>query len=270
MAIEIEMTFAATGTPVHAEVITPERPLMSQESLADIANAIARRIGLTGHFAELYSIVKRYVHQRCFGITVDLELDDIKRRLRDPMLQEGIATFLSRKIAQLATQEREIEFEERGFKLSQTANFIWRRQHLECQRTVFNLVTVYNDLEARFAHFLDSAPDIERFASLAESYTCFRVDYLSTTGAIKFYYPDFVAVQKAQDGEVNWIIETKGREYEDVQHKDKSIEEWCQKISTQTGQTWRYLKVSQTIFDSQEEWYSYQELLEAVESDRLT
>jgi len=36
---------------------------------------------------------------------------------------------------------------------------------------------------------------------------------------LKFYYPDFVAVQRAQNGMVNWIIETKGREYEDVEHK---------------------------------------------------
>jgi type III restriction enzyme len=256
MAIEIEMTFAVTGTSVHAEVITPDRPLMSQEFLADITNAIARRIALTGHFAQLYAIVKRYVQQRCFGVEVDLDSEDIRRRLRDPLLQEGIVTFLSRKIAQLATQEREIEFEARDFKLSQTDRFTWRRQHLECKRTVFNLVAVYNDLEARFARFLDSAPDIERFASLAESYTRFRVDYLSRTGAIKFYYPDFVAVQRAQTSEVletsevYWIIETKGREYEDVAHKDTSIRDWCQKISAQTGQTWRYLKVPQVLFDT--------------------
>jgi type III restriction enzyme len=250
MAIEIEMTFATTGTRVHAEVITPERPLMSQEFLADITNAIARRIALTGHFAQLYSIVKRYVQQRCFGIEVDLESEDIRRRLRDPMLQEGIVTFLSRQIAQLATQEREIEFEERGFSLSQTDRFTWRRQHLQCQRTVFNLVPVYNDLEARFARFLDDAPDVQRFAALAESYTRFRVDYLSTTGAIKFYYPDFVAVQQATDGEANWIIETKGQEYENVRHKDESIEDWCEKITAQTRQTWRYLKVPQVLFNS--------------------
>ncbi|MFQ5858807.1 MAG: hypothetical protein ACE5LU_24675, partial [Anaerolineae bacterium] len=256
MAIEIEMTFAPTGTPVHAEVVIPERPLMSRGFLADITNAIAGRIALTGHFAQLYAIVKRYVRERCFGVEVDLESDDIRRRLRDPMLQDGIVTFLSRRIAQLATQERDIEFEERGFKLSQTDRFTWRRQHLECQGTVFNLVAVHNDLEARFARFLDSAPDIERFASLAESYTRFRVDYLSTTGAIKFYYPDFVAVQQTQTSEVSetsevyWIVETKGREYEDVEHKDASIRDWCEKITAQTGQTWRYLKVSQARFDA--------------------
>ena len=254
MAIEIEMTFATTGTTVHQAVITPERPLMSQEFLADITNAVAKPIGLTGQFAQLYAIVKRYVQQRCFGVEVDLESEDIKRRLRDPMLQEGIATFLRRRIAQLTTQEREIEFENPDFKLSQTSSFTWRRQHLECRRTLFNLVATFNDLETRFARFLDDAPDTERFASLASSgeasATRFKVDYLKTTGAIGFYHPDFVAVQKAQDGAINWIIETKGREYENIQHKDESIEDWCQKISAQTGQTWRYVKVPQALFDA--------------------
>ena len=254
MAIEIEMTFATTGTTVHQAVITPERPLMSQEFLADITNAVAKPIGLTGQFAQLYAIVKRYVQQRCFGVEVDLESEDIKRRLRDPMLQEGIATFLRRRIAQLTTQEREIEFENPDFKLSQTSSFTWRRQHLECRRTLFNLVATFNDLETRFARFLDDAPDTERFASLASSgeasATRFKVDYLKTTGAIGFYHPDFVAVQKTHDGAINWIIETKGREYENIQHKDESIEDWCQKISAQTGQTWRYVKVPQALFDA--------------------
>jgi len=49
---------------------------------------------------------------------------------------------------------------------------------------------------------------------------------------------------------VNWIVETKGREYEEVAHKDASIRDWCEKISAQTGQTWRYLKVPQKRFDA--------------------
>jgi type III restriction enzyme len=117
-------------------------------------------------------------------------------------------------------------------------------------KTIFNECAVFNDLEARFARFLAAAPDISRFAALAESYTRFRVDYLSQQGAIRFYYPDFVAVQSGLRGQVNWVIETKGREYENVPHKDASIEGWCTKISAQTGQTWRYLKVPQQRFDA--------------------
>ncbi len=249
-AIEIEMAFATTGTTVHHAVITPDRPLLSQDFLRDITRGVEQRLHLNGHFADLYRIVKRYVRGRCFGVEVDLEADDIKSRLRGPTLQDGIVQFLSREIAQLAAQERTIEFEDAAFRLSHTQPFTWRRLHLACDKTIFNECSVFNDLEARFARFLEKSPDILRFAALAESYTRFRVDYLSQGGAIRFYYPDFVAVQATPGGEINWVIETKGREYENVTHKDASIEDWCTKISTQTGQTWCYLKVPQHRFDA--------------------
>ncbi|TEU21742.1 MAG: hypothetical protein E3J21_01825 [Anaerolineales bacterium] len=263
LAIEIEMTFATTGTMVHQAIVTPEHPLLSQESLRGITQDIEQRLNLNGHFAELYRIVKGYVGRRCFGVEVDLDSDDIKRRLRGPDLRDGIAEFLSREIAELATQERAIEFEDAAFRLSQTKPFTWRRLHIPCEKTIFYECAVFNDLEARFAQFLDAAPDILRFAALAESYTRFRVDYLSERGAIKFYYPDFVTVQQTPNDEVNWIIETKGREYENVEQKDASIRDWCEKITAQTGQTWRYLKVPQVAFDRQK-WATFGELAEAI------
>jgi len=250
LAIEIEMAFATTGTTVHQAVIVPEQPLLSQDFLRDVAHATGRNLGLDGHFSGLYRIVKGYVQQRCFGVAVDLDSEDIKRRLREPLLQEGIVTFLSQRIADLATQERAIEFEDAEFRLSQTEPFTWRRLHITCDKTIFNECAVYNDLEAGFARFLAGAPDVLRFAALAESYTRFRVDYLSSKGAIKFYYPDFVAVQATPEGEVNWIVETKGREWDDVAQKDASMRDWCEKITAQTGKPWRYLKVPQREFDS--------------------
>jgi len=35
-----------------------------------------------------------------------------------------------------------------------------------------------------------------------------------------------------------------------VAHKDASMDRWCELISNQTGQTWRYLKVPQARFDA--------------------
>jgi hypothetical protein len=77
-----------------------------------------------------------------------------------------------------------------------------------------------DDFERRFAEFVDKeAKDVLRFASLGtteqgESGTQFRVDYLKPSGAIGFYHPDWVLVQKTPAGAVNWIIETKGRVWE--------------------------------------------------------
>jgi len=124
------------------------------------------------------------------------------------------------------------------------------------ERTVFNYVATYNDFERRFAQFLDAAPDVLHFASLGtieqgESGTLFRIGYLKPSGAIGFYYPDWVAVQMTRQGEVNWIIETKGRVWEDTAAKDTAMRDWCTRISQQTGQRWEYARVSQSAFEAQ-------------------
>ncbi len=92
-----------------------------------------------------------------------------------------------------------------------------------------------------------------RFASLgtteqSESGTQFRVDYLKPSGAIGFYHPDWVGVQKTKSGEVNWIIETKGRVWESTAAKDAAIEDWCRRITRATGVNWRYVRIDQTNF----------------------
>jgi type III restriction enzyme len=189
--ISLRMEFATTETEVHRTVIIPETPPLSQEILSSITNKVIVEARLSNVFAELYPIVRTYVAERCFGKKIDLENEDIRNHLRAPMLQQGIAKYLA----------REIEFEEEDFKLSDTQPFVWRRRHLQCEHTIFNYVATYNDFESEFAKFLNQCPDILRFAALAEHFTRFRVDYLSPSGAIKFYYPDFVAVQKVKNGQ---------------------------------------------------------------------
>ncbi len=124
---------------------------------------------------------------------------------------------------------------------------------MRCNHTIFNYVATYNDFESDFACFLDKCPDIVKFAALAEHFTRFRVDYLSTSGAIKFYYPDFIAVQKGKEGQiVNWIVETKGRAFENLPNKEASIREWCKKVSVQRNEAWKYIRVDQSSFEGQE------------------
>ena len=78
----------------------------------------------------------------------------------------------------------------------------------------------------------------------------FRVDYLKPSGARGFYHPDWVVVQETADGEINWIVETKGRVWEGTTAKDEAIELWCDRVSTATGAAWRYVRVDQARFDS--------------------
>jgi type III restriction enzyme len=247
--ISLRMEFATTETEIHQAKILPGIIPLSQEVISSITNKVIAEARLSNVFAELYPIVRTYVADRCFGQKIDLENENIRNHLRSPMLQQGTARYLAKKISELIAEERGIEFEEAKFKLSDTQPFIWRRRHLQCEHTIFNYVATYNDFESEFANFLDRCPDILRFAALAEHFTRFRVDYLSPSGAIKFYYPDFVAVQKAKSSkETNWIIETKGQVYEAVAYKEASIINWCRKVSTQVGETWNYIRVDQKMF----------------------
>ena len=266
LRIRLKMEFATTETEVHQTDIAAGPPPLAQEIIASITSKVIKTAKLTGVFDDLYPIVRRYLKSRCFGSEIDLEKPDIRLKLRDHMLQEGIAKYLARKIGELTAEIRPIKFKSKDFRLSETAPFTWRRNLplLSCDKTIFNLVATYNDFEKSFARFLEKASDILRFASLGtteqESGTSFRVDYLKPSGATGFYYPDWVAVQQMDGGEVNWIIETKGRVWEGTKAKDKAIRLWCEKVTQQTGKPWRYLRVNQTEFGTGA-WSSLTEML---------
>jgi len=256
--INLKMEFAVTETEVHQTDLAAGIIPMAQELLSSITNKVIQRAKLATVFSELCPLVRTYVAKRCFGQNVDLEQESIRSHLHRLEIQEGIAKYLARKIAELTVERKALEFENKNFKLSETKAFSWRRDlqdgPCECKNTVFNYVATYNGFERRFTKFLDAAADVLRFASLGtteqgDSVTRFRVDYLKPSGAIGFYHPDWVVVQKDGRTEVNWIIETKGRVWEGTEAKDEAIQDWCQRVSKRTGQRWKFLRVNQVDFD---------------------
>jgi type III restriction enzyme len=252
--IRLKMEFATTETEVHQADISGDLTFLTQDILTSITNRVIAVAKLPGGFSDLYPFVRDYVVNRCFGRAIDIEKEEIRGHLRHPRIQDAISKYLARKIGEVTVERRTIEFEDIQFKLSNVSPFTWRRNLplLVCKKTIFNLVATYNDYEKAFARFLDQCPDIVRFASLGtteqESGTSFRVDYLKPSGALGFYYPDWVAVQKTKEGPVNWIIETKGRVWEGTLAKDAAIDDWCKKVSGQAGTKWRYVRVNQTDF----------------------
>jgi type III restriction enzyme len=255
--LKLRLEFATTETEVHqADVAAGELPA-AHELLASITAKVIDRAKLPNRFAELYPRVRDYVAGRCFGKARDLDDEGLRSHLARLELQEGIAKYLARKIAELTVERKTIEFDRADFRLSMTKPFSWRRNlpPLELRKTVFNYVASYNDFERRFAEFLDAAGDVARFASLGtteqgESGTQFRVDYLKPSGAIGFYHPDWVVVQRTHPHETNWIIETKGRVWESTGAKDEAISGWCERIERATGAIWRYQRVDQATFQA--------------------
>jgi len=241
---KLKLEFLPTGTVIGTIEIEPTT-LTGRELITHITKEVIRRAH-AGSFNILYPIIQTYILKKAFGTEIDnVEDQRLRKALNDITIQEAIIDLLVKEINRISTESKEIVATQGTFKLSDIKPFVWRREHVRCNKTVFNFVAVYNKFEKEFACFLDNAPDIEKFSSLIE----FHIDYLSSKGTIRFYYPDFVAVQKINNKRIFWIIETKGREYEDTYQKDKAIEKWCDDVSKQTKQEWKYLKVPQKEFD---------------------
>lgn len=269
IAIRFIITDLTTEAPIHA--FEPKGPLpLSQALLSLITKKVMGHARLAEGFAEIYPIVREYVINICFGQKIDIENENVRLHLREPRLQDVIARYLARKIGELVAESRPIEFDRKDFRLSDVEPFSWRRNLplLACSKTIFNLVATYNDFEKSFAQFLEGCDDIIRFSSLGtteqESGTQFKVDYIKSSGAIGLYYPDWVAVQKTDRVDVNWIIETKGRVWEGTQFKDDAIEDWCKNVSMQTGTRWHYVRVNQSDFEKQNA-STFEDLLKQIE-----
>lgn len=264
--IQVELEYATTETYLGTIRIEPSTIPTAAELISYITRQVIRNASLVGsNFSELYPIVKAYIAERCFGKPVDIDDENIRRRLADVDVQNAIVSILSDRVGNASVVKAQISLQQAGWKLSKTPTFIWRRKHLTCKRTIFNFAATYNDFESSFAKFLDDIPDIEKFASLAERNVGFKIDYLSARGAIRFYYPDFVTVQKTNQGITHWIIETKGREFPDTDKKDAAMENWCKAVSKLKAAEWRYLKVSQEVFEKHL-YYDFSALVKAVSS----
>lgn len=253
----LRMAFATTETEVHRTDVGVGNNPPAQQLLASITAKVTDRAKLPTRFAELYPRVKSYVVNRCFGKTVNVDSPEIRGHLARLDVQEGIAKYLARAISTLTLERRTIALEKADFRMSQTKPFQWRRNlpPLQADKTIFNYVATYNDFERQFAVFLDEASDVGRFASLGtteqgDSGTQFRIDYIKESGAIGFYHPDWAVIQNTEKGEVNWIIETKGRVWEGTEAKDAAMSEWCRRLAAEHGYEWYYARVNQAQFNS--------------------
>jgi type III restriction enzyme len=140
--IRLKLEFATTKTEVSQVDIGAGELAPPQELLSSITNKVIDRAKLPNRFAELYPAVRDYVATRCFGRKIDLESDLIRSHLSRLEIQDGIAKYLARQIAELTIDRRLIEFERADYRLSETKPFSWRRNlpPLLAKKTIFNHV----------------------------------------------------------------------------------------------------------------------------------
>jgi len=222
----------------------------TNEILVHITNRVCKEVRIEGQFAVVYPLVRKYIQEIFFGQKVNIEQENIRRFLLDSRNAIEIITILAKKIGEKSINRTVPKLKSESLHLLELDGFYWRRDWVELERTVFNITPCFNDFEKHFAQFLNQTEDIGKFAKLAETYTKFSIEYLNHKNAIAFYYPDFVAEQKLNDGLLMWLIETKGWEKEDVPFKDAAAIDWCKNVSELVKTKWLYLKVKYTDYIS--------------------
>lgn len=217
----------------------------AQEVISYYAKRIAHEVKLPSQFAALVPKVREFLEYKAFGETVDLEDPAIIKAISSNVAQYvTVRTFVAA-LRGLLVEELTPKLMSAGRKLSETPPFPYSRQTIAASKTVFNLVACDNDFERKFAEFLRDAPDVVAFAKLPSQFG-FAIEYTDAASNLRYYEPDFVAV--LSNG-AHYLIETKGREDIDVQHKDRAAQIWCENATLLTETEWQYFKVPQKEFE---------------------
>jgi type III restriction enzyme len=246
--IRLTAEAAAHGYELGEVTITDSRVPLAGEVLALIVQRTQAKAGLTLEFSTLAPLVEAFLRDIAFGETVDLDDEQVRRYLRREDVRDTVASELAPALGALTAEREPIALGAKPIKLSETAPFLWRREHLTCEKTIFNFVASFNPFESDFAEFLDRCDDVARFAALEGA--GFSLQYVKPSGATGLYYPDWVAVQTTDEGEVNWIVETKGRVWEGTEQKDAAVRYWCEQVTAAAEQPWNYVRVNQSTFES--------------------
>lgn len=265
--LRVDFFDIVSGRKVGSKSIDLGTPLLSGEIIASIVNKAVAMARVTEQFAVLYPIVKRYLAEYAFGLSIDLDFENVRRLLANPEYEAPLVEAVAQAIGNEVTKTTEIRLEPNPFKLSETEAFIWRRQTAKADKTIFNLMATYNNFESDFGKFLDKQKDVFAFAALAEHFTKFNVSYLKPSGALGLYYPDWVVKQKVEKEIRYWIIETKGQVHDGVIQKDAAIVDWCRRVSSKGGEKWGYLRVDQ-IWWNGKTLHSFEEVAVGVEKNQ--
>jgi len=244
----LEMEYVAVDMLKGMEVIkrkwelpVPKDP---KSVIAYYTGQILKQLKIPGAFASFYPMVKKYVVEKLFTERIDLDDPRVLYKLSSPEVEKQLINLFVNAFKDMTFIEREPE-EKDTINISDTRPFVWSKLVYPANRCIFNYVPCDNDFEVDFAKFLDRAEDVVAFSKIVHRIGFF-VEYKDSKDNLRLYYPDFVAV--TNEGE-KIIIETKGREDVDVEHKDKRIKQWCMDATDLSGSRWSFIRVGQEEFE---------------------
>lgn len=230
---------------ISAEYTMPE-PQTAQEVIGFYARLIASGVKLPAQFAALAPKVRAYLAEKAFGRALDLESKESIRALAQQVVGHVVVREFTKALRPLLVEPQMPEIVGEAKRVSETPGFPWTRPTLASAKCVLNLVPCENAFEHAFAVWLDACDDVRAFVKIPDPMG-FSIPYTDSRASLRHYEPDFVAV--LDDG-AHFLLETKGREDLDVQHKDRAARLWCEHATALTGQPWQYIKVPQKAFEA--------------------
>jgi len=230
-------------------------PQDSKSVIAYYTDQILKQLKMGGAFATFYPIVKKYVIEKLFSERVNLNDPRVLYKLSSPEVQEKLIKLFVEAFKEMTFIEKEPEKKD-FIKLSNTRPFVWSKMVYPANRCIFNYVPCDNDFEVEIAKFLDRAEDVSAFSKIVPKIGFF-VEYKDSDGNLRLYYPDFVVLTGNNE---YFIIEAKGREDVDVEHKDKRIKLWCEDATNLMTSKWSFKRIDQKDFEK----YTFRSLKELI------
>jgi len=202
---------------------------------------------IKGLHKQLAPLLQNYFENILFDRTTNLYDQDLANRLGDSDVAEYVRAVFVPLIRSRITRRQERSHLPEPMKLSEWKPFQVTHSDnhptIQAESTLFNLVPCNRSLEQAFAQFADKAEDVDAFAKNAGP-QCLRIDYISSSGMLAFYTPDFI-IRTNNDN--YFLVETKGREDRDVPRKAQAAVAWC-KAASESGTQWEYLYVPEQVF----------------------
>ena len=157
----------------------------------------------------LYGKIKRFIQDRLFARSVDLEAPNTLRNLSELAATSTLIDTFKKAINDLTVRDKGDAEIRDTIKLRRTRPFVVKNQgYMMPKKSVFNRIIGDSGFELQFADFLEQCSDV---VSYAKNYLAvnFKLDYVKADGDISNYYPDFIV--KLTDCRVV-IVETKGQQ----------------------------------------------------------
>lgn len=220
-------------------------PQTSGEVIGYYARMIAKDLKLPSQFHVLAPKVREFFAVKAFGEPVNVDDPGIIQAMSRPAVGYVAKKLFTSALRNKIVEELEPSLLSEPRRLSETLPFPFSNSNaLDGYKCILNYAPCSNDFERQFARFLDGAADVTAWCKVPDSFK-FSIEYTDHNANLRYYYPDFVAVDA---NGTHWIVETKGAETVEVAYKDRAARLWCENATMLTGTLWKYIKVPQKDF----------------------